>query len=93
MRYDVMAMSEKQKIVTLGQLPQKELDKLTQADKTVLATALIYSLSELIAHSYPLAEDINLKELVQEAALFAVELTEGVNLVIDDITQTPDILH
>ena len=41
----------------------------------------------------PLAEDINLKELVQEAALFAVELTEGVNLVIDDITQTPDILH
>ena len=93
MRYDVMAMSEKQKIVTLGQLPQEELDKLTQADKTVLATALIYSLSELIAHSYPLAEDISLKELVQEAALFAVELTEGVNLVIDDITQTPDILH
>ena len=93
MRYDVMAMSEKQKIVTLGQLPQKELDKLTQADKTVLATALIYSLSELLAHSYPLAEDISLKELVQEAALFAVELTEGVNLVIDDITQTPDILH
>ena len=85
MRYDVMAMSEKQKIVTLGQLPQEELDKLTQADKTVLATALIYSLSELIAHSYPLAEDINLKELVKEAALFAVELTEGVNLVIDDI--------
>ena len=93
MRYDAMAMSEKQKIVTLGQLPQKELDKLTQADKTVLATALIYSLSELLAHSYPLAEDISLKELVQEAALFAVELTEGVNLVIDDITQTPDILH
>ena len=93
MRYDVMAMSEKQKIVSLGQLPQKELDKLTQADKTVLATALIYSLSELIAQSYPLAEDFNLKELVQEAALFAVELTEGVNLVIDDITQTPDILH
>jgi len=93
MRYDVMAMSEKQKIVTLGQLPQEELDKLTQADKTVLATALIYSLSELLAHSYPLAEDISLKELVQEAALFAVELTEGVNLVIDDITQTPDILH
>ena len=93
MRYDVMAMSEKQKIVSLGQLPQEELDKLTQADKTVLATALIYSLSELIAHSYPLTEDINLKELVQEAALFAVELTEGVNLVIDDITQTPDILH
>ena len=93
MRYDVMAMSEKQKIVTLGQLPQEELDKLTQAAKTVLATALIYSLSELIAHSYPLAEDISLKELVQEAALFAVELTEGVNLVIDDITQTPDILH
>ena len=88
-----MAMSEKQKIVSLGQLPQKELDKLTQADKTVLATALIYSLSELLAHSYPLAEDISLKELVQEAALFAVELTEGVNLVIDDITQTPDILH
>ena len=85
MRYDVMAMSEKQKIVTLGQLPQEELDKLTQADKTVLATALIYSLSELLAHSYPLAEDISLKELVQEAALFAVELTEGVNLVIDDI--------
>ena len=93
MRYDVMSMSEKQKIVTLGQLPQEELDKLTQADKTVLATALIYSLSELLAHSYPLAEDISLKELVQEAALFAVELTEGVNLVIDDITQTPDILH
>ena len=93
MRYDVMAMSEKQKIETLGQLPQEELDKLTQADKTVLATALIYSLSELLAHSYPLAEDISLKELVQEAALFAVELTEGVNLVIDDITQTPDILH
>jgi|TARA_B100001093_G_scaffold293455_1_gene279979 hypothetical protein len=93
MRYDVMAMSEKQKIVSLGQLPQEELEKLTQADKTVLATALIYSLSELIAHSYPLTEDINLKELVQEAALFAVELTEGVNLVIDDITQKPDILH
>ena len=65
MRYDVMAMSEKQKIVSLGQLPQEELEKLTQADKTVLATALIYSLSELIAHSYPLTEDINLKELVK----------------------------
>ena len=85
MRYDIKTMSHQKKVVSLGQLPQEELDKLTEADKTVLATALIYSLSELIAHSYPLAEDINLKELVQEAALFAVELTEGVNLVIDDI--------
>ena len=47
--------------------------------------SLIYSLSELIAHSYPLTDDISLKEIVKEAALFAVELTEGVNLVIDDI--------
>ena len=85
MRYDIKTMSHQKKVVSLGQLPQEELDKLTEADKTVLATALIYSLSELIAHSYPLTEDINLKELVKEAALFAVELTEGVNLVIDDI--------
>ena len=76
-------MSHQRKVVSLGQLPQEELDKL--ADKTVLATALIYSLSELIAHSYPLTEDVSLKEIVKEAALFAVELTEGVNLVIDDI--------
>jgi len=81
MRYDVMAMSEKQKIVSLGQLPQKELDKLTQADKTVLATALIYSLSELIATNYGLDEEVDLPTIVQEAALFAIELTDGVKLV------------
>ena len=78
-------MSHQKRVVSLGQLPQEELDKLTEADKTVLATALIYSLSELIVHSYPLTDDVSLKEIVKEAALFAVELTEGVNLVIDDI--------
>ena len=49
MRYDIKTMSHQKKVVSLGQLPQEELDKLTEADKTVLATALIYSLSELIA--------------------------------------------
>lgn len=44
-----MKMSEAKKVLQLGKLPQKELKKLTNTDNTVLATALIYSISELIA--------------------------------------------
>ena len=47
-----MEMSDSKKILQLGKLPQKELHELTKTDNTVLATALIYSISELIASSY-----------------------------------------
>ena len=47
-----MEMSDSKKILQLGKLPQKELHELTKTDNTVLATALIYSISELIVSSY-----------------------------------------
>jgi hypothetical protein len=81
MRYSMNIMSQRKKVLNLGRLPQEELDKLIEQDNTVLATALIYSLSELIASNYPLNEDVDLPTIVQEAALFAVELTDGVRLV------------
>ena len=93
MMYDVMTMSNDKKIIKLGQLPEKELNKLTEADNTVLATALIYSISELMATSYSIEDEIMLSELVQEAALFAVELTEGVSLVIEETKTTNKIIH
>ena len=81
-----MKMSDAKKTLQLGQLPKKELKQLTNTDNTVLATALIYSISELIVSSY-LDQDIepDIKEIVKEAALFAVELTKGVNIVYDDL--------
>ena len=81
-----MKMSETKKDLQLGQLPKKELHELTKTDNTVLATALIYSISELIVSSY-LDQEIepDIKEIVKEAALFAVELTKGVNIVYDDL--------
>ena len=88
-----MTMSNDKKIIKLGQLPEKELNKLTEADNTVLATALIYSISELMATSYSIEDEIILSELVQEAALFAVELTEGVSLVIEETKTTDKIIH
>jgi len=88
-----MTMSNDKKIIKLGQLPEKELNKLTEADNTVLATALIYSISELMATSYSIEDEIMLSELVQEAALFAVELTEGVSLVIEETKTTNKIIH
>jgi len=88
-----MTMSNDKKIIKLGQLPEKELNKLTEADNTVLATALIYSISELMATSYSIEDEIMLSELVQEAALFAVELTEGVSLVIEETKTTDKIIH
>ena len=54
-----MKMSESKKILQLGKLPQKELHELTKTDNTVLATALIYSISELIVASY-LDQDLSL---------------------------------
>ena len=75
MRYSMSIMSQRKKVLNLGRLPQEELDKLIEQDNTVLATALIYSLSELIASNYPLNEDVDLPTIVQEAALFAVELS------------------
>ncbi len=81
-----MKMSESKKILQLGQLPKKELHELTKTDNTVLATALIYSISELIASSYlQEGEDPDIKAIVKEAAQFAVELTKGVNIVYDDL--------
>lgn len=81
-----MKMSESKKVLQLGQLPKEELKQLTDTDNTVLATALIYSISELIVSSY-LDQDIepNIKEIVEEAAQFAVELTKGVNIAYDDL--------
>ena len=81
-----MKMSESKKVLQLGRLPQKELKELTNTDNTVLATALIYSISELIVSSY-LDQDIepDIKEIVKEAAQFAVELTAVVNIVYDDL--------
>lgn len=81
-----MEMSDSKKILQLGQLPKKELHELTKTDNTVLATALIYSISELIVSSY-LDQNVepNIKEIVKEAAEFAVELTKGVNIVYDDL--------
>jgi len=81
-----MEMSDSKKVLQLGQLPKEELHELTKTDNTVLATALIYSISELIVSSY-LDQDIepNIREIVKEAALFAVELTKGVNIVYDDL--------
>jgi len=81
MRYSMSIMSQRKKILNLGQLPQEELNKLVEQDNTVLATALIYSLSELIATNYGLDEEVDLPTIVQEAALFAIELTDGVRLV------------
>ena len=69
MRYSMSIMSQRKKVLNLGRLPQEELDKLIEQDNTVLATALIYSLSELIASNYPLNEDVDLPAIVQEAAL------------------------
>ena len=81
-----MKMSEAKKVLQLGRLPQKELKELTNTDNTVLATALIYSISELIASSYlQEGEDPDIKAIVKEAAQFAVELTKGVNIVYDDL--------
>ena len=81
-----MKMSESKKVLQLGRLPQKELKELSNTDNTVLATALIYSISELIVSSY-LDQDVepDIKEIVKEAAQFAVELTAGVNIVYDDL--------
>ena len=54
--------------------------------KRMSATALIYSISELIASSYlQEGEDPDIKAIVKEAAQFAVELTKGVNIVYDDL--------
>ncbi len=73
-----MEMSEAKKILQLGRLPQKELHELTKTDNTVLATALIYSISELIVSSY-LDQDIepDIREIVKEAALFTISLISG----------------
>ena len=81
-----MEMSDSKKILQLGKLPQKELHELTKTDNTVLAIALIYSISELIVSSY-LDQNMepDIKEIVKEAALCAVELTKGVNIVYDDL--------
>nr|BAR35882.1 hypothetical protein [uncultured Mediterranean phage uvMED] len=81
-----MEMSDSKKTLQLGQLPKKELKQLTNTDSTILATALIYSISELIVSSY-LDENIepDIREIVKEAALFAVELTKGVNIAYDDL--------
>ena len=80
-----MGNKEKKKKMSVKEsheiLINDESDKLIEQDNTVLATALIYSLSELIASNYPLNEDVDLPTIVQEAALFAVELTDGVRLV------------
>ena len=90
--YSINIMSESKKILHLGQLPQKELTELIDHDNTVLATALIYSLSELIASSYPPHMDVDIKAIVQEAASFAIELTNGVRLVVleDNSLATPN---
>tara|TARA_R100001510_G_scaffold43959_1_gene40454 strand:- start:215 stop:493 length:279 start_codon:yes stop_codon:yes gene_type:complete len=81
-----MEMSEAKKVLQLGRLPKKELHELTKTDNTVLATALIYSISELIVSSY-LDQNVepDIREIVKEAAQFAVELTKGVNIVYDDL--------
>ena len=81
-----MKMSDSKKILQLGNLPKEELKQLTDTDNTILATALIYSISELIVSSY-LDENIepDIREIVKEAAQFAVELTKGVNIAYDDL--------
>lgn len=81
-----MEMSDSKKTLQLGNLPKKELKQLTNTDSTILATALIYSISELIVSSY-LDENIepDIREIVKEAAQFAVELTKGVNIAYDDL--------
>lgn len=90
-------MSESKKILMLGLLPPEELHELTKTDSTVLATALIYALSELIAAScLEEGEQPNIKEIVKEASIYAIELTNGVNLVVDDIqANLPDnkVIH
>ena len=60
-------MSQRKKVLNLGRLPQEELDKLIEQDNTVLATALIYSLSELIASNYPLNEDVRNSHNIKSA--------------------------
>lgn len=81
-----MEMSDSKKTLQLGNLPKKELKQLTNTDSTILATALIYSISELIVSSY-LDQNIepDIREIVKEAAQFAVELTKGVNIAYDDL--------
>ena len=81
-----MKMSDAKKTLQLGQLPKKELKQLTDTDNTILATALIYSISELIVSSY-LDENVqpDIRKVVKEAAQFAVELTKGVNIAYDDL--------
>lgn len=93
--YSIKTMSDKEKILHLGQLPQEELVELSNHDNTVLATALIYSLSELIASSYGPYEDIDIESIVQEAATFAIQITNGVKLVVleDKITNRNTTLH
>ena len=79
-------MSDSKKILQLGNLPKEELKQLTDTDNTILATALIYSISELIVSSY-LDENVqpDIRKVVKEAAQFAVELTKGVNIAYDDL--------
>lgn len=81
-----MKMSDSKKTLQLGNLPKEELKQLTDTDNTILATALIYSISELIVSSY-LDENVqpDIKKVVKEAAQFAVELTKGVNIAYDDL--------
>mgnify|MGYP003316972412 CR=1 FL=1 len=81
-----MKMSDSKKILQLGNLPKEELKQLTDTDNTILATALIYSISELIVSSY-LDENVqpDIRKVVKEAAQFAVELTKGVNIAYDDL--------
>lgn len=79
-------MSDSKKTLQLGNLPKEELKQLTDTDNTILATALIYSISELIVSSY-LDENVqpDIRKVVKEAAQFAVELTKGVNIAYDDL--------
>jgi len=81
-----MKMSDSKKTLQLGNLPKEELKQLTDTDNTILATALIYSISELIVSSY-LDENVqpDIRKVVKEAAQFAVELTKGVNIAYDDL--------
>ena len=86
-------MAKPKKTIQLGELPQKELDILSNQDTYVLATALIYVIGELIVQEYPSHQQPDIRDVVKQSAMQAIELVAGIHLSMEIDQLLPDTIE
>ena len=72
---------------------QKELDILSNQDTYVLATALIYVIGELIVQEYPSHQQPDVRDVVKQSAMQAIELVAGIHLTMEIDQLLPDTIE